>query len=114
MILPVIMAGGSGSRLWPLSRSLFPKQFISLASDLTMLQETLKRLDDLSHNSPMLICNDEHRFLVAEQLRQQAVECSGIILEPAGRNTAPAIALAALQAMKARVCVKICLRHKHW
>lgn len=100
MILPVIMAGGSGSRLWPLSRSLFPKQFISLASDLTMLQETLKRLDGLSHLPPLLICNDEHRFLVAEQLRQQAVECSGIILEPAGRNTAPAIALSALQALK--------------
>ncbi|WP_194091596.1 mannose-1-phosphate guanylyltransferase/mannose-6-phosphate isomerase [Vibrio hibernica] len=100
MILPVIMAGGSGSRLWPLSRSLFPKQFISLASDLTMLQETLKRLDGIEHSSPVLICNDEHRFLVAEQLRQQAVECSGIILEPAGRNTAPAIALAALQAIK--------------
>ncbi|MGR5177879.1 mannose-1-phosphate guanylyltransferase/mannose-6-phosphate isomerase [Vibrio mediterranei] len=98
MILPVIMAGGSGSRLWPLSRSLFPKQFISLASDLTMLQETMKRLDGIDHSSPMLICNDEHRFLVAEQLRQQSVYCSGIILEPVGRNTAPAIALAALQA----------------
>lgn len=100
MILPVIMAGGSGSRLWPLSRSLFPKQFISLASDLTMLQETMQRLDGLEHSNPMLICNDEHRFLVAEQLRQQTVESSGIILEPAGRNTAPAIALAALQAVK--------------
>lgn len=100
MILPVIMAGGSGSRLWPLSRSLFPKQFISLASDLTMLQETMQRLDGLEHSNQMLICNDEHRFLVAEQLRQQAVESSGIILEPAGRNTAPAIALAALQAVK--------------
>jgi len=100
MILPVIMAGGSGSRLWPLSRSLFPKQFISLVSDLTMLQETTKRLEGIEHTSPMLICNDEHRFLVAEQLRQQSIECSGIILEPAGRNTAPAIALAALQAIK--------------
>ncbi|PMO79415.1 mannose-1-phosphate guanylyltransferase/mannose-6-phosphate isomerase [Vibrio breoganii] len=100
MILPIIMAGGSGSRLWPLSRSLFPKQFISLASDLTMLQETLQRLDGIEHSSPMLICNDEHRFLVAEQLRQQAVDCSGIILEPVGRNTAPAIALAALKAVK--------------
>lgn len=98
MILPVIMAGGSGSRLWPLSRSLFPKQFISLASDLTMLQDTMKRLNGIEHSNPLLICNDEHRFLVAEQLRQQSVECSGIILEPAGRNTAPAIALAALQA----------------
>ncbi|MEZ9207067.1 mannose-1-phosphate guanylyltransferase/mannose-6-phosphate isomerase [Vibrio splendidus] len=100
MILPVIMAGGSGSRLWPLSRSLFPKQFISLASDLTMLQQTLKRLDGIEHSRPMLICNDEHRFLVAEQLRQQAVDCSGIILEPVGRNTAPAIALAAHKAVQ--------------
>lgn len=100
MILPVIMAGGSGSRLWPLSRSLFPKQFISLASELTMLQQTLKRLDGIEHSRPMLICNDEHRFLVAEQLRQQAVDCSGIILEPVGRNTAPAIALAALKAVQ--------------
>ncbi|GAD79642.1 mannose-1-phosphate guanylyltransferase/mannose-6-phosphate isomerase [Vibrio ezurae] len=100
MILPVIMAGGSGSRLWPLSRSLFPKQFISLASDLTMLQETMQRLDGLEHSNPMLICNEEHRFLVAEQLRQQAVESNGIILEPTGRNTAPAIALAALEAVK--------------
>lgn len=100
MILPVIMAGGSGSRLWPLSRSLFPKQFISLASDLTMLQETMKRLDGIEHSAPILICNDEHRFLVAEQLRQQAVNCEGIILEPAGRNTAPAIALAAFQALQ--------------
>ncbi|MBW1122066.1 mannose-1-phosphate guanylyltransferase/mannose-6-phosphate isomerase [Escherichia coli] len=98
MILPVIMAGGSGSRLWPLSRSLFPKQFISLTSDLTMLQETMNRLSGIEHSNPLLICNDEHRFLVAEQLRQQSVECSGIILEPVGRNTAPAIALAALQA----------------
>ncbi|MGY0600093.1 mannose-1-phosphate guanylyltransferase/mannose-6-phosphate isomerase [Vibrio sp. JZG10] len=98
MILPVIMAGGSGSRLWPLSRSLFPKQFISLASDLTMLQETMKRLNGIEHSNPLLICNDEHRFLVAEQIRQLSVECSGIILEPVGRNTAPAIALAALQA----------------
>ncbi|MGF1750762.1 mannose-1-phosphate guanylyltransferase/mannose-6-phosphate isomerase [Vibrio cionasavignyae] len=100
MILPVIMAGGSGSRLWPLSRSLFPKQFISLASDLTMLQETIKRLDGVEHSAPIIICNDEHRFLVAEQLRQQNVECEGIILEPVGRNTAPAIALAALQAVQ--------------
>lgn len=98
MLIPVIMAGGSGSRLWPLSRSLFPKQFISLTSDLTMLQETMKRLDGIEHASPMLICNDEHRFLVAEQLRQQQIMTNSIILEPAGRNTAPAIALAALQA----------------
>ncbi len=100
MLLPVIMAGGSGSRLWPLSRSLYPKQFINLTSDKSMLQETLGRLSGLEHKSPLIICNQEHRFLVAEQLRQQGVQHSGIVLEPVGRNTAPAIALAALQAMK--------------
>ncbi|EKO3614762.1 mannose-1-phosphate guanylyltransferase/mannose-6-phosphate isomerase [Vibrio metschnikovii] len=100
MLLPVIMAGGSGSRLWPLSRSLYPKQFISLASDKTMLQETLLRLEGIEHEAPLLICNQEHRFIVAEQLRQQGLQHGGIILEPVGRNTAPAIALAALQAIK--------------
>ncbi|NOI71453.1 mannose-1-phosphate guanylyltransferase/mannose-6-phosphate isomerase [Vibrio owensii] len=100
MILPVIMAGGTGSRLWPLSRSLFPKQFISLASELTMLQETMIRLKGIEHSSPIVICNEEHRFLVAEQIRQQSLKCDGIILEPAGRNTAPAIALAAMKAIQ--------------
>lgn len=100
MLLPVIMAGGSGSRLWPLSRSLYPKQFISLASDKTMLQETVLRLKGLKHQAPLLICNQDHRFIVAEQLRQQNVQHGGIILEPVGRNTAPAIALAALTAIK--------------
>jgi mannose-1-phosphate guanylyltransferase len=94
MITPVIMAGGSGSRLWPLSRSLYPKQFLALTSDLTMLQETVQRLSNLDVNAPLVICNEEHRFIVAEQLR--ALDITGsIILEPVGRNTAPAIALAA-------------------
>ncbi|MGI2259756.1 mannose-1-phosphate guanylyltransferase/mannose-6-phosphate isomerase [Shewanella sp. GXUN23E] len=100
MLLPVIMAGGSGSRLWPLSRSLYPKQFINLASDKSMLQETIARLSGLEHQAPLLICNQEHRFIIAEQLRQQRVTHSGIVLEPVGRNTAPAIALAALHAIK--------------
>ncbi|MCU8235314.1 mannose-1-phosphate guanylyltransferase/mannose-6-phosphate isomerase [Vibrio vulnificus] len=100
MLLPVIMAGGSGSRLWPLSRSLYPKQFISLASDKSMLQETIARLSGLEHQAPLLICNQEHRFIVAEQLRQQRINHGGIVLEPVGRNTAPAIALAALHAIK--------------
>ncbi|EOX4224628.1 mannose-1-phosphate guanylyltransferase/mannose-6-phosphate isomerase [Vibrio cholerae] len=100
MLLPVIMAGGSGSRLWPLSRSLYPKQFISLASDRSMLQETITRLSGLEHQAPLLICNQEHRFIVAEQLRQQRIKHGGIVLEPVGRNTAPAIALAALNATK--------------
>ncbi|WP_272538378.1 mannose-1-phosphate guanylyltransferase/mannose-6-phosphate isomerase, partial [Providencia sp. PROV193] len=100
MLLPVIMAGGSGSRLWPLSRSLYPKQFISLTSKKTMLQETVGRLDALKHKPPMFICNEEHRFIVAEQLRQENYKHSGIILEPVGRNTAPAIALAAIKALQ--------------
>lgn len=100
MLLPVIMAGGSGSRLWPLSRSLYPKQFISLTSKKTMLQETIARLENLEHQPPLFICNEEHRFIVAEQLRQENVKHNGIILEPVGRNTAPAIALAAIHALQ--------------
>lgn len=100
MLLPIVIAGGSGSRLWPLSRSLYPKQFIRLASDKTMLQETIARLDEIAHQAPVIICNEEHRFIVAEQLRQKSSKHSGIILEPVGRNTAPAIALAALHAIK--------------
>ncbi len=99
MLLPVIMAGGSGSRLWPLSRTLYPKQFLALTSNATMLQETVKRLDGIDHQAPLLICNEEHRFIVAEQLRKGGMDNSGIILEPVGRNTAPAIALAALKAV---------------
>lgn len=99
--LPVVMAGGSGSRLWPLSRQLNPKQFLSLADNLTMLQATLRRLGGLEHSIPCLICNEQHRFLAAEQLRQLGMEQANILLEPVGRNTAPAIALAALQAVQA-------------
>lgn len=99
MILPVIMAGGTGSRLWPLSRELYPKQFLSLTGDQSMLQQTLARLSGLEHQKPLLICNEEHRFIAAEQLRLDGVEHAGIILEPVGKNTAPAIALAALQAL---------------
>ncbi|MDE9544013.1 mannose-1-phosphate guanylyltransferase/mannose-6-phosphate isomerase [Xenorhabdus bovienii] len=98
MLLPVIMAGGTGSRLWPLSRALYPKQFLALTSELTMLQETFARLGELPHKSPLVICNEEHRFIIAEQLRQKDLTHSGIILEPIGKNTAPAIALAALHA----------------
>lgn len=98
MLYPVIMAGGSGSRLWPLSRQLNPKQFISLADDtLSMLQQTVQRLAPLQVAQPLLICNEQHRFLAAEQLRQLGLNEAKIILEPVGRNTAPAIALAALK-----------------
>lgn len=94
-IKAVIMAGGSGTRLWPLSRAAHPKQFLALHGDDSMLQATVKRLSDLNVKSTLTICNEEHRFFVAEQLRE--IEALGqIILEPVGRNTAPAIALAAL------------------
>lgn len=100
LILPVIMAGGSGSRLWPLSRELYPKQFLQLDGDTTMLQATVHRLIQLDCAQPLLICNEEHRFLVAEQLRSLGKLAQNIILEPAGRNTAPAIALAAMTALQ--------------
>lgn len=96
MIVPVIMAGGTGSRLWPMSRELYPKQFLRLNGDQSMLQDTVSRLDGLNVSAPMLICNEQHRFLAAEQLRQIDRLSNNIILEPVGRNTAPAIALAAL------------------
>ena len=100
MILPVIMSGGSGSRLWPLSRALHPKQFLSLLSEKTLFQETINRIDGNACLDPLIICNNEHRFIVAEQLRENNTESSGIILEPIGKNTAPAIALAALFAIE--------------
>lgn len=100
MIVPVVMAGGSGSRLWPLSRSSYPKQFLPLASEQTMLQDTCARLSGIDHQPPIFVCGEDHRFIVAEQLREAQLSHSGILLEPAGRNTAPAIALAAMQALK--------------
>lgn len=100
MILPIIMAGGTGSRLWPLSRVLYPKQFLCLSGELTMLQATIHRLRGIECESPVVICNEQHRFIVAEQLRQMDKLTKNIILEPVGRNTAPAIALAALTATR--------------
>ncbi|MDA7754889.1 mannose-1-phosphate guanylyltransferase/mannose-6-phosphate isomerase, partial [Pseudomonadales bacterium] len=97
MIKAVIMAGGSGTRLWPLSRVGHPKQFLKLHGGDTMLQSTMKRLEGLDVSSSVTICNEEHRFFVAEQLRE-IDKLGSIILEPIGRNTAPAIALAALAA----------------
>ncbi len=96
---PVILSGGSGTRLWPLSRSQYPKQFLPLVSEKTMLQETYCRLRGLNglHN-PIAVCNEDHRFMVAEQLREINAKPTAIILEPVGRNTAPAVALAALAA----------------
>ena len=100
-IQPVILSGGSGSRLWPLSREYYPKQLLALVGDNSLLQDTVIRLQQdsehgLAVKSPVLVCNEEHRFLVAEQLRQIDVPASRIILESAGRNTAPALTLAAL------------------
>jgi mannose-1-phosphate guanylyltransferase/mannose-6-phosphate isomerase len=99
MIIPVIIAGGSGTRLWPLSRELYPKQLLPLVDCRTMLQNTLMRLsgfDDFSR--PIIVCNECHRFIVAEQLREINIQPASIILEPEGRNTAPAVAAAALSA----------------
>ena len=99
-MIPIILSGGSGTRLWPLSRKMFPKQFLSLLHDETMLQRTLKRLEQLEHAAPIVVCNDEHRFIVAEQARQIGIEDMSIILEPFGKNTAPAIAVAAVHAVQ--------------
>jgi len=97
-IQPVILSGGSGSRLWPLSRSMYPKQLLPLVTEKTMLQETALRLNDLSVDvlPPIIVCNEEHRFFVAEQMRELGIKNPQIILEPVGRNTAPALTLAAL------------------
>lgn len=101
MIVPVILSGGSGSRLWPLSREAYPKQFLPLTGELTLLQETALRVVGLDGvAAPMLVCNEEHRFMAAEQLRAIDVTPCATILEPVGRNTAPAIAVAALQALE--------------
>ncbi len=96
---PVLLSGGSGTRLWPLSREAYPKQFLALAGERTMLQETWQRVASLTDALPIVVANEDHRFLAAEQLRQVEVEHALIVLEPVGRNTAPAIAAAALQAM---------------
>ncbi|WP_226570984.1 mannose-1-phosphate guanylyltransferase/mannose-6-phosphate isomerase [Mangrovibacter yixingensis] len=100
MLLPVVMAGGTGSRLWPMSRELQPKQFLSFHQGGSMLQNTISRLEGLAVEDPIVICNEDHRFLVAEQLRQLNKLAGNIILEPVGRNTAPAITLAALHAIR--------------
>lgn len=99
MIIPVVLAGGVGSRLWPVSRQLYPKQFTSLAASGTLFQATLSRLDGVAGlGAPMVVCHEEHRFLTAQQLADIGVKGGRILLEPVGRNTAPAVAVAALQA----------------
>lgn len=101
MLTPVLLSGGVGSRLWPVSREAHPKQFLPLAGEITMLQETLRRTAGLEAAAPLVVCNEEHRFMVAEQLRQLDLQAGALILEPQGRNTAPAVALAALRAVVA-------------
>ena len=96
-IVPVILSGGSGTRLWPLSRSLYPKQLLPLISDRTMIQDTVLRVADRERfAAPMIVCNDEHRFIIEEQLGQIGVNDARIVIEPEGRNTAPAVAAAAI------------------
>ena len=97
---PVLLSGGSGTRLWPLSREAYPKQFLALAGDDTMLQATWQRVAGLADAAPIVVAGEDHRFLVAEQLRQIGAPTPAILLEPIGRNTAPAIAAAALQALR--------------
>ena len=103
-LVPVILSGGSGSRLWPLSRAQRPKQFLALTGDSSLFQQTLERVCDIEGHqaqlSPIVVANTDHRFLVAEQCREMAIEPMSLILEPVARNTAPAIAVAAMAAMQ--------------
>ena len=100
MLTPVILSGGAGTRLWPLSRELYPKQLLPLVGKETLLQATAMRVSGLDVTAPIVVCNEAHRFLVAEQLRTIDATAQAIVLEPVGRNTAPAIALAALAAQQ--------------
>jgi len=99
-IKPLILSGGVGSRLWPLSRVTLPKQFLPLCSDYPLLVESAKRVESQPFSAPLVICNHEHRFLVAQALQQAGIAPDAILLEPAGRNTAAAIAIGALQVLK--------------
>ncbi len=100
MLTPVILAGGSGTRLWPLSRQQYPKQFLRLWNEQSMLQQTITRLDGMQLTKPLVVCHEDHRFIAAEQLRQASIEKPQILLEPHSKNTAPALALAALHLVK--------------
>ena len=102
-LIPVILSGGSGSRLWPLSRASYPKQYLNLDdnNDFSLLQNTYLRLNEINNlSAPIIICNEDQRFIVAEQMREINVKPNSIILEPVGRNTAPAIALAAIKSLE--------------
>jgi mannose-1-phosphate guanylyltransferase/mannose-6-phosphate isomerase len=102
-VVPVILAGGSGTRLWPLSRAQHPKQFLAIGGPDTLFQQAAARLaaiggDGFAVGSPLVVGNEEHRFTVVDQLRERKTEAAAVLLEPIGRNTAPALTLAALQA----------------
>jgi mannose-1-phosphate guanylyltransferase/mannose-6-phosphate isomerase len=95
-MIPVILSGGSGSRLWPLSRKQFPKQFLALTGEHTLFQQTLERLVFEGMDAPIIVCNKDHRFIVNEQLSTRKLDSQRILMEPFGRNTAPAVALTAM------------------
>ena len=102
-IIPIILGGGTGSRLWPLSRESFPKQFLKLTDDseYTLIQKTYKRIENIENmTKPIIICNEEHRFIVGDQMNRINTKPLSILLEPEGRNTAPAIAIASLKALE--------------
>ena len=96
-MIPVILSGGNGSRLWPLSRKQFPKQFLALTGEHTLFQQTLSRLVFDGMDTPIVVCNKDHRFIVNEQLGNLNLETQAILMEPFGRNTAPAVALSAMK-----------------
>lgn len=108
-MIPVILCGGVGSRLWPVSREAHPKQYLSLAGENTMLQDTVRRSFLIGDHAPILICNEEHRFTTAEQIRKMEAKADTIILEPEGRNTAPALALAAIHVSKQDPDALLCI-----
>ena len=102
-IIPIILAGGTGTRLWPLSRKSYPKQFLNILNEdeYTLIQKTCKRIESLENISrPIIICNEENRFIVRDQMKKINIEPLSILLEPIGRNTAPAITIAALKALE--------------
>src|SRR5450759_5243552 len=104
MIHPVILSGGSGTRLWPMSRSLYPKQLLALVGERSLLQETaLRVIGDPGFAAPLIIANEEHRFIIAEQLREIGAVPDALVLEPVGRNTAPAASIAALRLEHQRI-----------
>ena len=103
-VIPIILSGGSGTRLWPLSRENYPKQYINLLGGYSMLQETILRLNGLINKiEPIIVCNHKHRFIVAEQLNEIQLVNSTIILEPSGRNTAAAITAAAIHVLRMKI-----------